>query len=101
MEMVKARQRLTEPEARYFMLQILGAIKYMHSKRVIHRDLKLGNIFLDEDMNIKIGDFGLAAALVSDDDRKTTMCGTPNYIAPEVLDSKESGGHGMEVDLWS
>lgn len=102
MEMLRKRKRFTEPEARYFLLQLLGALKYMHGKRVIHRDLKLGNIFLDEDMNIKIGDFGLAALLINEDERKRTICGTPNYIAPEVLfeGGKNGGGHSYEVDLW-
>lgn len=54
----------------------------MHSNRVIHRDLKLGNIFLNNTMDIKIGDFGLAAKLEFSDEKKRTMCGTPNYIAP-------------------
>ena len=57
----------------------------MHSNRVIHRDLKLGNIFLNSTMDIKVGDFGLAAKLEFSDEKKRTMCGTPNYIAPEVL----------------
>ncbi|KAK9469031.1 kinase-like domain-containing protein [Lipomyces arxii] len=100
MDMHRRRKRFTEPEARYFLIQILGAVKYMHGRKVIHRDLKLGNIFLDENMNIKIGDFGLAALLLSDTDRKKTICGTPNYIAPEVLFGKEDG-HSFEVDLWS
>jgi serine/threonine protein kinase len=100
MEMLKQRKCFSEPEVRFFGLQILGAAKYMHSRRVIHRDLKLGNLFLDEDMNIKVGDFGLAALLVDDDDRKKTICGTPNYIAPEVLFGSAEG-HSYEVDLWS
>lgn len=100
MEMLRNRKRFTEPETRYFGLQILGAAKYMHSRRVIHRDLKLGNLFLDEEMCIKVGDFGLAALLVDDDDRKKTICGTPNYIAPEVLFGSAEG-HSYEVDLWS
>ncbi|KAK9320990.1 kinase-like domain-containing protein [Lipomyces orientalis] len=100
MDMHRRRKRFTEQEARYFLIQILGAVKYMHGRRVIHRDLKLGNIFLDHGMNIKIGDFGLAALLLSDTDRKKTICGTPNYIAPEVLFGKEDG-HSFEVDLWS
>ncbi|ODQ65491.1 Pkinase-domain-containing protein [Nadsonia fulvescens var. elongata DSM 6958] len=100
MEMMRKRKRLTEPEVRYFIVQILGAVDYMHSRRVIHRDLKLGNIFLDVNMNIKIGDFGLAALLASDSDRKKTICGTPNYIAPEILFDKEKG-HSYEVDIWS
>ncbi|KAJ8103516.1 kinase-like domain-containing protein [Lipomyces tetrasporus] len=100
MDMHRRRKRFTEQEVRYFLIQILGAVKYMHGRRVIHRDLKLGNIFLDHGMNIKIGDFGLAALLLSDTDRKKTICGTPNYIAPEVLFGKEDG-HSFEVDLWS
>ena len=49
---------------------------------MIHRDLKLGNLFLTENLEIRIGDFGLAAKLNSDHERRKTMCGTPNYIAP-------------------
>lgn len=100
MEMLRQRKRLTEAETRFFLLQILGAVKYMHSRKVIHRDLKLGNFFLDDRMNVKVGDFGLAALLVSDDERKKTICGTPNYIAPEILFDKENG-HSFQVDLWS
>ncbi|KTW31812.1 uncharacterized protein T551_01073 [Pneumocystis jirovecii RU7] len=100
MDMLRKRKRFTEPECRFFLLQVLGATKYMHSRKVIHRDLKLGNLFLDENMNIKIGDFGLAALLISDDERKKTICGTPNYIAPEVLFGKQEG-HSFEVDLWA
>lgn len=54
----------------------------MHGNRVIHRDLKMGNIFLNENMELKIGDFGLATKLEFYDQKKRTMCGTPNYIAP-------------------
>ncbi|CUM66804.1 uncharacterized protein PRCAT00004486001 [Priceomyces carsonii] len=100
MELLKTRKRVSEPEVRYFMVQIVGAIKYLHSRRVIHRDLKLGNIFFDPDMNLKIGDFGLATVLPSSDSRKYTICGTPNYIAPEVLGGKTSG-HSFEVDIWA
>lgn len=100
MELLKTRKRVSEPEVRYFMVQIVGAIKYLHSRRVIHRDLKLGNIFFDPDMNLKIGDFGLASVLPSTDSRKYTICGTPNYIAPEVLGGKTTG-HSFEVDIWA
>lgn len=101
MNMLKTRVYLTEPECRFFLTQIIGAISYMHDFSVIHRDLKLGNVFLDEHMNVKIGDFGLAARLNDKSERKKTMCGTPNYIAPEVLDGREQGGHSYEVDIWS
>ncbi|PWN50924.1 hypothetical protein IE53DRAFT_74330 [Violaceomyces palustris] len=99
-DIVKRRGKYTEPEARYFMTQILAGCQNMHQNYIIHRDLKLGNIFLDDRMNVKIGDFGLAALLKYPEERKKTVCGTPNYIAPEVLyDQKE--GHSFEVDVWS
>lgn len=67
--------------------------------RIVHRDLKLANILLDKDMTIKLGDFGLAAKLNFDDEKRRTMCGTPNYIAPEILDN--TIGHSYEVDIWA
>lgn len=104
MDMVKRRKGVTEAEVRFYSVQIAGAIKYMHSKGIIHRDLKMGNIFLDRHMNAKIGDFGLAALLVTGRDmqtiRRTTLCGTPNYIAPEILE-KGRKGHDHNVDIWS
>jgi polo-like kinase 1 len=81
------------------MLQLISAVEYMHGNRVIHRDLKLGNIFLSVNMEIKVGDFGLAAKLEFSEEKKRTMCGTPNYIAPEIVEG--SVGHSYEVDIWS
>jgi serine/threonine protein kinase len=101
MDMVKNRKSLTLPEVRRYMIQLCGGVKYMHQRSVIHRDLKMGNIFIDAHMNIKIGDFGLAAVVVDDNARRTTMCGTPNYIAPELLARASSGGHGHKVDTWA
>lgn len=74
-------------------------MKYLHAHRIIHRDLKLGNLFLNEKMEVKLGDFGLATKLDFDGEKKRTICGTPNYIAPEVLEGKS--GHSYEVDIWS
>jgi polo-like kinase 1 len=71
----------------------------MTAHRIIHRDLKLGNLFVTAKMQVKVGDFGLAAKLDYEDQKRRTVCGTPNYIAPEVLDSKI--GHSFEVDIWS
>ena len=62
---------------------LLGC-EYLHSNKIIHRDLKLGNVFLNDDLEIKIGDFGLATKVDFDGEKKKTLCGTPNYIAPEV-----------------
>eukprot|EP01046_Picozoa_sp_COSAG06_P047509 COSAG06_NODE_6924_length_2713_cov_16.993879_2_plen_706_part_01 len=99
MDFVKKRKRLTEPEAQFYMMQLLDGMVYMHGKNVIHRDLKLGNLFLDEHMNLKIGDFGLAAQILYDGERKKTICGTPNYIVPEILSG--NAGHSFEVDIWA
>lgn len=75
------------------------AIKYIHQNRIVHRDMKLGNLFLTDKMEVKVGDFGLAAKIEFNGERKRTVCGTPNYIAPEVIDGK--AGHSFEVDIWS
>ena len=63
-------------------------MKHIHDQKIIHRDLKLGNIFVDGKLNVKIGDFGLATKLEFNRECKRTVCGTPNYIAPEVLDGR-------------
>lgn len=78
---------------------MLSAIIYLHKNRIIHRDLKLGNLFLSDRMEIKLGDFGLATKVDFEGERKKTICGTPNYIAPEILEGKL--GHSYEVDVWS
>ncbi|EFO27896.1 PLK/PLK1 protein kinase [Loa loa] len=98
MELHKRRKYITEPESRYFTKQIVEACEYLHENKIIHRDLKLGNLFLNEEMEIKVGDFGLATVVEVDGQRKKTLCGTPNYIAPEMLDKK---GHSYEVDIWA
>lgn len=101
-ELIKRRKRLTEPEASFFLNQMAEAVEYMHDQYVIHRDLKLGNLFLDKNMNIKVGDLGLATRLDAPEEKRKTICGTPNYIAPEVIKgSKETRGHSFEVDIWS
>ncbi|XP_032831952.1 serine/threonine-protein kinase PLK1 isoform X2 [Petromyzon marinus] len=98
MELHKRRKALSEPEARYFLRHVILGCQYLHINKVIHRDLKLGNLFLNDDMEVKIGDFGLATRIEYEGERKKTLCGTPNYIAPEVLIKK---GHSYEVDIWS
>jgi polo-like kinase 1 len=61
---------------------LASALEYLHKNRIIHRDLKLSNLFLSDRMEIKVGDLGLAAKLGSNYERRKTICGTPNYIAP-------------------
>lgn len=98
MELHKRRRVITEYETRFYIHQILDGVKYLHDNRIIHRDLKLGNLFLNDNLQVKIGDFGLATRIEYEGERKKTLCGTPNYIAPEILTKK---GHSFEVDIWS
>lgn len=96
-------KRLSEDTARYIMQQLLDAIMYLHDNKIAHRDLKPENILMKDknSWEIKITDFGLSRLLECDQDMLTTMCGTPLFLAPEVLTSKKRGGYGFEVDYWS
>uniref|UniRef100_A0AAQ5ZTV0 Serine/threonine-protein kinase PLK n=1 Tax=Amphiprion ocellaris TaxID=80972 RepID=A0AAQ5ZTV0_AMPOC len=95
---LKARKVLTEPEVRYYLRQIVSGLKYLHEQEILHRDLKLGNFFVSDSMELKVGDFGLAAKLEPAGNRRKTICGTPNYLSPEVLNKQ---GHGCESDIWA
>jgi len=92
----KYRKIITECEVRYYIKQIMAGTRYIHSQQVLHRDLKLGNMFLSSNMIVKIGDFGLATTFV--DNKPGSLCGTPNYIAPEVLAKQ---GHSTASEVWS
>lgn len=96
--LLKQRGQLTESEVRHLMRQLAEGVQYTHSQGVVHRDLKLGNMLLAEDLRLKIADFGLATRLSSEVSKKYAVCGTPNYIAPEVLKMQ---GHGFAADVWA
>ena len=87
-------QGLHELEVRYFMTQILSAVKYLHSKRIVHRDLSLKNVFVgsnqEKTMQIKIGDFGLSIQVPNNQSKclRNSFCGTPQFIAPEVYQAE-------------
>ena len=98
--LIKNRKHLTELEVQCYMIQLIKALKYIHSNLIIHRDLKLSNIFLTDKMELKLGDFGLAAKLSHKRERRMTCCGTPNYMAPEIV-NKNYPEHSFEVDIWS
>ena len=86
-----------ESETRFFIAELLLAIEYLHSKHVIYRDLKPGNILLDDSGHIKLGDFGLAKENMKDGDIATTFCGSPVYIPPEVIAKK---GSAKSADVY-
>jgi len=99
---LKTRKHLTEPEVRYYGLQILGGMKYLKDNWILHRDLKPGNLLLNHEMQVKIGDFGLARQLSFRSDTEWLVCGTPNYVAPEILVAKTSQvGYSFSVDVWA
>ena len=92
---------LTENEARIILRDVVAGLKFLHSRGIIHRDLKLSNILLSETGQAKIADFGLAVLTEfsdSADSRERTICGTPNYLAPEILNKKN---YGRSADIWS
>ncbi|KAJ7297334.1 hypothetical protein O6H91_Y063900 [Diphasiastrum complanatum] len=92
------QRKLKEHDSRRYFQQLIDAVDFCHSKGVYHRDLKPENLLLDSQGNLKISDFGLSA-LQQVDGLLHTTCGTPNYIAPEVLDDK--GYDGAAADIWS
>jgi polo-like kinase 1 len=98
-DLLKRRGRFTEIEVQCYIAQIIEALKYLHSHRIIHRNLKLSNLFLSDKMELKVGDFSLAAKLEFEGERRRTICGTAKCLAPEMLNG--TTGHSYELDIWS
>lgn len=93
-----SRERIfSEDRTRFYGAEIISAIDYLHKKGIIYRDLKLENLLLDKDGHIKIADFGLCKEDITWGNTTKTFCGTPEYLAPEVL---EDNDYGRAVDWW-
>ena len=95
---VKKRTKLNEKICKHIFKQLLLSIKFIHSKNIIHRDIKLDNILIDLNNNIKLCDFGVGK-MIHENEIIKEQCGTPAYIAPEILENK--GYEGFPVDVWS
>ncbi|XP_074281070.1 CBL-interacting serine/threonine-protein kinase 24 [Silene latifolia] len=91
--------KLSEMVSRKYFQQLIDAVSHCHSKGIYHRDLKPENLLLDVHGNLKISDFGLSALPQQGVDLLHTTCGTPNYVAPEVLNGQ--GYDGAAADIWS
>ncbi|KAI1285740.1 Phosphorylase b kinase gamma catalytic chain, liver/testis isoform [Halotydeus destructor] len=111
---------MPETKTRRYMRQLLEAVDFIHSKGIVHRDVKPENILLDDEMNIKLSDFGFSAQVLPASEGEqslTELCGTPGYLAPEVLrvsmnltlegreataeGDKATAGYGRPCDLWA
>lgn len=93
---LRRKEYISESEVSDLTWQIVCGLAHIHGCGLLHRDLKLGNILLGDDMTVKLGDFGLATR--ASWGKRKTICGTPNFIAPEVLQRQ---GHGPEADIWA
>ncbi|XP_058587848.1 hormonally up-regulated neu tumor-associated kinase isoform X2 [Neofelis nebulosa] len=100
MHKIYEKKRLEESEARRYIRQLISAVEHLHRAGVVHRDLKIENLLLDEDNNIKLIDFGLSncAGILGHSDPFSTQCGSPAYAAPELLARKK---YGPKIDVWS
>lgn len=100
-QVMRRRRYLHEIEVRYYTVQMLHAIKFMHSQGIIHRSLNPGNLMISDRMEVKIGDFGLAERLTDERPRRYSLIGDPEFMAPEIIDRNIDDGHGYECDLWN
>jgi len=87
--------RFTSSMANFYTAEIVSTLDYLHERNIVYRDLKPENLLLDREGHLKLTDFGFAKYL---DDRTYTLCGTPEYLAPEIIQSK---GHNKAVDWWA
>ena len=99
---LKKFRTFTEPMVKFFAAELVASLQHLHACHVVYRDLKPENVLLDEDGHVKLTDFGLSKEDVEDPRGATTFCGTPEYLAPEMLINRKSRqGYGKPVDWWS
>ena len=94
---LRTKGRFQEAHAKFYLAQIVLSLEFLHSKKIIYRDLKPENIVLDKNGYIKLTDFGLAKENIGDDVTTQTFCGTPEYLAPEIIRGDK---YGKGVDNW-
>ena len=95
---LRKETKFAEQRTRFYAAQIILALECLHGNGIIYRDLKPENVILDSEGHIKLTDFGLSKLQVTGDKMTYTFCGTPEYLAPEVV---QGTGHNQAVDWWS
>ena len=96
---IVSKGRLNEKEAAFFYYQLIEGVEFLHSKKIAHRDLKPENILIDSEGHIRLTDFGLSkSGLKETNGRTESFCGTPEYLAPEIIRDK---AYGYSVDWYS
>ncbi|TGZ78921.1 Pkinase-domain-containing protein [Ascodesmis nigricans] len=95
-------QKLSEVEARTVFKQLFSGLKYLHDRNIVHRDIKPENILITDkaSLHVKLADFGLAK-IIGEESFTTSLCGTPSYVAPEILRSNDTRRYDRAVDIWS
>ena len=96
---MQRQRKLPEEHAGFYSAEISLALNFLHQSEIIYRDLKLDNVLMDHECHIKLTDYGMYKQGIKRGDKTSTFCGTPNYIAPEIID-KNIEEYSFSVDWW-